>query len=504
LLLVLLLLFTGCGAEEYQEEEVPWYAEEPENLPDSSREQLPKTFSLAVHRSQTLDPVECSEGTQQYVGSLLYEPMFALDESFMPQNVLCERYEVSEDGLAYRFYLRQGISFGDGSVLEARDVVNTLRRAMLSQRYAGRFADVAAVTAARDGAVQMTLLRPNVGLTALLDVPIVKAGTEDGLVPAGTGPYLFITDGDGAYLSAREDWWQGKDLPLERIELVDAKDTATVQHLFTSREVQLYAMRLTGSSTALTGSLNCVDVPTTIMHYLGVNVNHPLLASAAVRRCLSAGIDRNTITAGFFSSHARSAQFPVSPESAWYPEELEKTYSYEEFRTASENAALIMEQNHPLRLLVNEESDEKTAIAAYIAQALSEFDLEITVVSLPWQEYLTALSTGDFDLYYAEVKLPTDGDISPLLGTGGILNYSGWSSAVTDGLLENFRTAQDRAAAADALYAHLTWESVVIPVCFENLSVLTHKNVVEGMTPTAGNVFSSFENWRIQLAKDES
>jgi len=85
LLLVLLLLFTGCGAEEYQEEEVPWYAEEPENLPDSSREQLPKTFSLAVHRSQTLDPVECSEGTQQYVGSLLYEPMFAL------MRVLCLR-----------------------------------------------------------------------------------------------------------------------------------------------------------------------------------------------------------------------------------------------------------------------------------------------------------------------------------------------------------------------------------------------------------------------------
>lgn len=501
LLLAMALPLTGCEAEDYQEDETPWYAEENEESPAEVAETLPESFSLAIHRSQTLDPVTCSEGTQQYVGSLLYEPLFALDECFVPRNVLCESYTVSEDGLTYLFRLREGVYFGDGSELSAEDVAATLRRALTAERYASRLTDVATVSATRDGEVRVVLLRPNGGLTALLDIPIVKKGTEDELVPAGTGPYLFITDGDGAYLSYREDWWQRSAMPLERIELVDAKDTATVQHLFTSREIQLYAARLTGSTSVLTGSLDCVDAPTTIMHYIGVNSAHPLLADAAVRRSISAGIDRATVTTGFLASHARAAEFPVPPESPLYPEERELGYSFEAFQTASESAGLTVGQNHPLRLLVNTESDEKGAIAAYIAEALSEFDLRITVVTLPWQEYLAALAAGDFDLYYAEVKLSADGDVSPLFYTGGALNYGGWSSAVTDGLLDNFRMSQDREAAADALYAHLAWESVVIPVCFENLSVLTHRDIVDGMTPTAGNVFHSFKNWELHLAE---
>lgn len=500
-LLLLLVFLCGCGAEENYEEETPWYAEEEQEAEPGLPQLLPDRFSLAIHRSQTLDGVDCSEGTQQYVGSLLYEPLFELDEQFAPQKVLCEDYTVSEDGKVWQFRLREDVTFGDGSPLRAADVVAVLRRAVLSARYATRLADIASVTATRDGTVQITLWQPNMGLPALLNIPIVKAGTEYDPVPAGTGPYLFITDGEGAYLSARSDWWQGKKLPLQRIELVDAKDTATVQYHFTSREVQLYGTRMTTATSALVGSLDCVDAPTAILHYLILNTRHELLADGAVRRCISAGIDRETITTGYFSGHARGTQFPIVPESALYPTASEQPYSYESYAAAAESAGLRTGEERELRLLVNAESDEKTAIARYIADALSAFDLEVAVAALPWQEYLAALEAGEYDICCGEIKLSADFDVSPLLATGGTLNYGGWADPRTDELLTAYRTSADREEAAAAFYAHFAGEMPIVPICFENLSVLTHRDTVAGAVPTADNVFYNFADWTVRLAR---
>ena len=82
-------------------------------------------------------------------------------------------------------------------------------------------------------------------------------------------------------------------------------------------------------------------------------------------------------------------------------------------------------------MLVNEENSFKVSIANYLAESLSVFDLKIEVETLPWDEYIAALSAGNFDLYYGEVKLTADWNLIRLLGTSGSLNYGRWSDAQT-------------------------------------------------------------------------
>ena len=198
-----------------------------------------------------------------------------------------------------------------------------------------------------------------------------------------------------------------------------------MQYLFTSREVHAYAIDLAGSTAVLTGSFDCVDAPTPVMQYIGVNMAHPLLSDSAVRRALSAAIDRETIASGYLSGHGSAADFPIAPQSSLYPHGFSKPYSPEESAAALRGALAGVEERQTLRLLVNEEGGEKVAIAQFIAQALSQGDLEVIVTALPWAEYMAALEAGDFDLYYGEVKLTADWDITPLVGTGGALNYGG-------------------------------------------------------------------------------
>ena len=508
LLPVLCLTLSGCtgqltlGAED-QADTLPWHETEEELAGDAEEtESVLDTFALAYHEGQSLDPITCGDGAQVQLSALLYEPLFQLDAAFVPQSVLCSGYTVSEDGLVYTLDIRQGVAFSDGSFLTAGDVAACLRRAMASQRYGNRLADVRQVSARGDDTVEVTLSRPNSRLPALLDIPVIKAGSEEH-TPIGTGPYLFVTSGEGAYLAANPDWWQGRALPVERIELVDAKDSDTVRYLFTAREIQLYAADLTAGDTALTGRLDTVDIPTAAMQFIGINARREALQDQALRQALQLGIPRETVVEGYLSGHALPAQFPVSPAAAEYPEELEEPYSLEEYRralTALWTGGESPQQPLTLRLLVNSESAAKSAIAHYLAQSLTvEGIVHVEVEALPWTDYLEALESGDFDLYYGEVRLSADWDISALVGTGGALNYGGWSAVDTDAMLDACRSGKE--AARRSFCQHLQAAVPLIPVCFPSDSLLTHSGTVENASPTAANVFYHFSEWTIHLAR---
>ena len=181
LLLAAVLLLAGCAVleEDPEDLEEDWVGyqqlmtEEPAEEPEEKVPEYPSVFSLPYHRDQTLDPVACGEGVQETVAALLYEPLFRLDEKFQPVPVLCESWEWDAAGLVCTLTLRQDAVFSDGSVLTARDVVETLQRAVESERYAYRLRNIAAVSANRGGQVLITLTVPDRGLLSLLDSSIV-------------------------------------------------------------------------------------------------------------------------------------------------------------------------------------------------------------------------------------------------------------------------------------------------------------------------------------------
>ncbi len=501
LLLVLLCALTLCACADVAEEEESF--EEglvsEEQLEEEAPEQIDTTFALPYLASQTLDPVSCVDGVQQTVGSLLYEGLFTLDERFEAQPTLCTGYEYDAEALVYRFTLRSDALFSDGSPLTAADVLATLRRAQESDRYAARLASIASMRA-EDGTLVVTLSEDNAFFPALLDIPIVKSGTEDDLVPLGTGSYVFTADASGAALTANANWWRFGTLPLAHIPLVPAKDNATAAHLLTSHNVQLLCADLTGSDApAVGGKFSVCDAPTSVMQFLGFNLNDPLLSEAAMRSAISAAIDRADLVAAYLSGHAAATQFPIHPASSRYPMSLEKELSLQPLREALSEAGVSEEKPRKLTLLVNEENAFKVSIAQHIADTLCVDGLSVTLKALPWNDYLAALGSGSFDLYYGEVRLTADWNCAPLLHTLGALNYGGCGSEETDALLADFLAGREGSAAA-YLNAFAS-QTPIAPIAFKSLSVLTPEGLAEPYAPTASCVFHRIENWRFNLIK---
>ena len=491
LALSLALLLTGCHAPE----------ESPETPVQNSGSQtgaVPEDipFQLAVYDRYSLHPVLAENRANLALAPLLYEPLFTLNAAFEAENVLCESYSVSEDGLTWTLQLRPGVTFSDGTPLTgeiAAAALNTARRE--GSRYASRLRDIISVTGG-ELALTITLSAPNGALPVLLDIPI--AG-DDSDRPAGTGRYVLTETAQGLSLTARAAHWQNTTLPVDTIPLRPVTKSDELILSFESGDVALVDVDLMGTnSLGYSGSYETWDYSTTSMLYLGFNTQSGLCRDSRVRQALSLAIDRESIAQIDFARHAVPSALPIHPDSGSYNLSAAETLAYDPEELVHRLTGLNL-TGRSLTLVVNSENTARVAAAERITEQLHAAGLKASLNKLSFEDYALALQQGNFDLYLGEVVLTADFDLSALLLPGGSLNYGGWSDEAIAPLLSVYRASRgpQRASNAGQLCAYLTQEVPIAPICFKNGCVLTRWGRLSGLEPVRGNVFYHLEGWTI-------
>ena len=492
LVLALAAGLAGCGGES-----APEQSSAPAVQPEVSQTKgEAQPITLAAYPEQSFHPAQTQNRLNLSLAPLMYEGLFELDPSFQPQPVLCRDYTVSEDGLTWTFTLQEGVTFSDGTPLTAELAAQALELARTgSGMYTGRFNCVSAISASESGQLVITLRYPNSALPALLDVPITLGADSR---PLGTGPYVLREGADGTLsLELRRDWWQGLDMPQQTISLLPISQADTLIHGLDGGYLTLLSTDLTATgSLGYAGTYEVVDYGTTGMVYLAFNTARGVFRDALARRAVAAAVDRDTLAGSVYSGHAVAARLPVHPFSPLYDEELSGQL------TEGEDAQDLFRQarleQRSVTLVVNRENSYKNAAAQAVARQLEELGMTVELSSLSWDDYVSALERGEFDLYLAEVSLTADFDLTPLAGSGGSANYGRWSDRETDQLLSAFLAApegEQRLQAAGALYTHLHQSAPLVPLCFKNGCVLTQWGRISNLTPTRGNIFYQMDRW---------
>lgn len=476
---VLLLCLSACGDPAGTVSSSP-QGDAPSPTPDAAPEQT--TLTLPYYPNQSMHPIRSDDRVNRTLTPLLYEGLFRLDTSFSPIPVLCRYYSISADGLSWTFTLRDNVTFSDGTPLTAAIAAHSLSLAR-SGPYAGRFSCISAIGADEDGRLVITLHRPNYGLPALLDIPIVLG---DGPNPPGTGPYVL----SGTQLRARTDWWQRRSLPCATIHLLPLSGPEQLKDAFDSQTLSVLNTDPTSTSaTGFTGVYDTVEYDTTSLVYLGFNTRRRPLQSAEVRAALSAALDRSTLVSAAWSGHARAATLPIHPASPLHDPTLSLSLSGDLRKL--EQLGL---EGTTLSLVVCSDNAAKLTAARFIARQLDKAGITVQVRALSWSEYMSALTGGQFDLYLGESSLTADFDLTALLSPDGRLNYGGWSSSTGSSLLSAFLSApeDERPLAAADLCAFFRTQAPIAPLCFKRGCVLTQWGVLSGLSPTRDNVFYSW------------
>ena len=77
---------------------------------------------------KNLDPIWTTAYISRNHGYMIYDTLFAMDESFTPQPQMVDTWSTSADGLVWTFVLRDGLKFHDGAPVTGEDVVASLKR----------------------------------------------------------------------------------------------------------------------------------------------------------------------------------------------------------------------------------------------------------------------------------------------------------------------------------------------------------------------------------------
>ncbi len=156
---------------------------------------------------KNIDPIWTTAYITRNHGYMVYDTLFALDESLEPQPQMVEDWSVSGDGLTWTFHLRDGLSWHDGAPVTAADCVASIRRwgarDGMGQKLMDAVADLAVVD---DRTFTLTLERPyglvlqslgKISSNVPFMMPARHAETDPfEQVPeiVGSGPFMFVSE----------------------------------------------------------------------------------------------------------------------------------------------------------------------------------------------------------------------------------------------------------------------------------------------------------------------
>lgn len=435
----------------------------------------PQTITLPVEDTAGFDPYHTLSYANRLVLSFVTQPLFIAGEDGTVTPILAETYRVSADGYTTEVDLRAGITFHDGTPLTAEAVAQSIQKAKDGGYYQGRFYALSDVTAT-ENTVVFTTNEPYECFPLLLDIPITAG---EGALPVGTGPYAFSSAQE---LIPSPYWDKSRDYPAgtEKITLRNILDVKTLRESFQYGDLSAMAGDPNGASAPVfPGTEEVWGVPTTILQYVGFNLRKGVFSDEKLRATVTYAVDRYPIVREDMQGFATMAFLPALQGSAWDDVSLRENLDY-----YPQNLMSIAPQGRSAKMIVCGDSSQKVTTAKRIASSITHCGIKVDLQILSAEEFSSAMQKGNFDLYLAETRLPSNGDLSAFFTEGSPLAVGGLDKETT--ALELCRLALANAGNAYDLQKKILSDGLICPVAFKTTVLCLKKDAFQGIDPQLG------------------
>ena len=289
--------------------------------------------AVTVALSEELDVVEPCMASRSNIGRVILQNISETITEFDPQEGLqprlAESWEDMGDG-RWRFHLRDGVTFHDGTTFEAEDVAHSLARIksedIVCEIGAKFFGGMELSTEVVDEMTIDVTADPAQPILPLLMSTVTVVPSEapmDSFVdtPIGTGPYTFdeYNVGQNVKVSANPDYWG------------DQPEVQSATYVFRGESAVRAAMVETGEADIApniapqdaTNPETDFSYPNSETVYLRIDSMTPPLDDVRVRKALNHAVDREAFIGTILADGTLVATAMVPPGTLGYNEELE-------------------------------------------------------------------------------------------------------------------------------------------------------------------------------------
>jgi peptide/nickel transport system substrate-binding protein len=456
----------------------PTTAAEPTEAPEPTEASAPTEAPTEVPAPETEEPVTLRVGTTYIWDTanptygwygynlryLIYDTLVeeAGISNFVPG--LAESWEVSDDGLVWTFKIREGVTFHDGTPLDAEEVAWSLNWTLEyePETFAFYLANFDEVVALDPTTLQVTLSNPVGNMEYLLMyVWILPRSVWEGMTNdeimefedlsagIGTGPFKLVEWVEGEYLilEANEDYWGGKPGFDRMVWQEFATEDAMVQALLAD-EIDV-ADDIPRTAVSTLEEAENIEVPileSTVIDELIINSHEngsqpASLNDPAVRLAIAHAIDKQQIINVAFLGYAEPASviIPTSMGDWHNSDVVDIPYDVDEGNRILEEAGYVDgdgdgvredQEGNPLEYRLYAEDDAtQTRILEVISDGLAQIGISAPPTPMDEDSLIALYPAFDFDLIFWGWGLDPDPDFAMLIFGCDEREEGGWNDS---------------------------------------------------------------------------
>lgn len=367
---------------------------------------------------RSLDPHAATALNDFRIAANIYEGLVRFGSGTLEiEPSLAEEWTISEDGMVYRFVLREGVRFHDGSIFDAEAVRFNFER-MIDPEHpfantgpfplAFFFGNIERIETPDSRTIELHLDEPFAPLLSNLASPTgflvspaaVRAhGTAYGRNPSGTGPYRFERWESNRLvrLQAQEHYWNGTARTPTLIFRPITDENARLTELL-SGGVDLVAEIPPDMVAFFRGNeeFHAVEAVGPHLWFLILNTREPPFSDPRMRRAANMAVNRAAMIEHLLQGTASEAVGAIPRAFEWAVDPTLEPYPYD----PDAARALIREagQEGASITLYATESGSGMLVPAEMAVAIqadfAAVGLDVRIETFEWNTFLDRVNAG--------------------------------------------------------------------------------------------------------------
>jgi len=454
----------------------------------------------------SLDPRYTLSNADTKFSRLIAPGLVVVDTDDMSAKLELAESITQVDTLTWDAVIRADARFSDGEPVTAADVAWTYTtmtkdgsESTYAKSFRERFTSVEAIDARR---VRFHLVAPLATFMTDVDMGIVAAHAagKDGRfprgIPIGAGPYRGVARETRRVVLAENAHYHGEHPRLPRLVAKVVRDASAriVMLVGGSADLAQNSVRLDlVDDVAAEARVHVATGPSSLLSYLMMNNEDPVLKDVRVRQAIALALDREGIIAAKFSGRAVLATGLLAPRHWAYNGEVTRwPHDPERAMRLLDDAGLPDPPGAAprLHLVYKTSADQfRVSVARVIAAQLGEVGIDVEVRAFEFGTFFADIKKGQFQLasmqtsdigepdflrsYFSSTRIPTADDPNAT-------NRWRYRNARVDQLTEDGRRVIDpeaRRVLYDEAQRILADEVPVVPLWHEDNVVLTNREV---------------------------
>lgn len=507
-LILFVALLSGCTQTNINNESAEPTTEEIVQSDESANPVKGGTLKLAMNTPVTFNPLLNEDVTVDRILKLVYEPLFNIDANMNIVPNIAESYQASGSTITIR--VKDGIYWQDGKAIGADDVVyslDTISSAGPSSMYKSCMLNISDYEQTGDKTLNIYYKAPVAAAVYNMTFPVIpkhyfKDNENAAMTPMGSGSFAY--DSYRLVRNLKLKSCKGingepyiSDIDVMIIDDADARISAAENGVIDAYSInadELGTIKNDITSNAKLCTSNRFE-------YIGFNTRRSIFKTADLRQAIANIIPYEDIIKGVYVNNITFSVTPINPDSAYT--DLTGVDSYSSDISTANTLILasgLTKSDFSFKILVNSENSVRVKSAAILSDAFNDFGFSTTVESVSFEDYQNKLKSGDFDMYIGAVELMPNMNVAQLLGTGGSVNFSGYSNGQLDDYIADVNSSVDFEAykkSLNELNKFLSYEVPVAGIGF-NKTALVHSDRVKGnITPIFNNCYYDITKWFI-------